>query len=404
MYHRTPILALLLTPLALAAPCDPLPETIPLPQDALAINTLLEGRTLLLPDYTGAYVLNLDTQQYTRIPAEPFPTIIRPKAALANAQAFFASRTTNRVYAVDTTTGAITQTFEPTNPEDPDFGLTLAADDRTLAITARNAVYVYDLPSGNLLWRAEDDRDAFGWGTAVTETKVIVANPWLQPDNGPPVAHRGAIHIYDRATAQLERTIFLPQEVPTEDGGANIAADNTVIAVAGDGANAVAIYDTNTGELIRTWTLPANQLIGRDIAVTNARTIIATSHSTFVLDEHARVLTRFAKPFGHTFDTFGASIAAENDTLVITDLPNPVNPSGGHYTVSLTGLVRCEGADLAEPFGQLTFADLGAYFHAYVNERPEADLAPPCGRWNIRDLSAFAEAWQDQCFAPTPNP
>jgi hypothetical protein len=53
------------------------------------------------------------------------------------------------------------------------------------------------------------------------------------------------------------------------------------------------------------------------------------------------------------------------------------------------GMGPCNPADLAAPFGALTFADISAFIASYTANTPPSDLAPPFGVWSFADVSAF---------------
>ncbi len=56
---------------------------------------------------------------------------------------------------------------------------------------------------------------------------------------------------------------------------------------------------------------------------------------------------------------------------------------------AVLGPVPCNGADLAEPFGQLDFSDVLAFLIAFGAQEPGADLAPPFGQWDFSDVVEF---------------
>jgi hypothetical protein len=57
----------------------------------------------------------------------------------------------------------------------------------------------------------------------------------------------------------------------------------------------------------------------------------------------------------------------------------------------------CNPADLAEPFGQLTFGDISAFLAAFSTQDPAADLASPFGQFTFGDISAFLGAFSAGC-------
>ncbi len=54
-------------------------------------------------------------------------------------------------------------------------------------------------------------------------------------------------------------------------------------------------------------------------------------------------------------------------------------------------------ADLAAPFGVLTFSDISAFLEAFTNMDRAADFAPPIGEFTFADISAFVAAFQAGC-------
>ncbi len=60
-------------------------------------------------------------------------------------------------------------------------------------------------------------------------------------------------------------------------------------------------------------------------------------------------------------------------------------------------LTGCNPADLAAPFGQLTFADISAFLAAFSTSDPAADLAAPQGQFTFADISAFLGAFSAGC-------
>ncbi len=54
-------------------------------------------------------------------------------------------------------------------------------------------------------------------------------------------------------------------------------------------------------------------------------------------------------------------------------------------------------ADLAAPFGTLTYADIAAFLGAFIRAEPRADLAAPTGDFTFADISAFLIAFGAGC-------
>ncbi len=77
-------------------------------------------------------------------------------------------------------------------------------------------------------------------------------------------------------------------------------------------------------------------------------------------------------------DAPGSIVEAGVDDLALefTGCDDPTNP-----------------ADLAPPFGELTFADISAFLQFFVAQDPRADLALPEGQFTFADISAFLAAF-----------
>jgi hypothetical protein len=61
------------------------------------------------------------------------------------------------------------------------------------------------------------------------------------------------------------------------------------------------------------------------------------------------------------------------------------------------GAGGCNPADLAEPFGSLTFGDISTFLVAFNSQDPLADLALPTGSFTFGDISAFLTAFSSGC-------
>ncbi len=72
-----------------------------------------------------------------------------------------------------------------------------------------------------------------------------------------------------------------------------------------------------------------------------------------------------------------------------------INP--GAFTLNTPDSQGCNGADIAPPFGQLTFADISAFLGAFSASDPAADLAAPTGAFTFADISAFLALFSSGC-------
>ncbi len=72
------------------------------------------------------------------------------------------------------------------------------------------------------------------------------------------------------------------------------------------------------------------------------------------------------------------------------------NTIAGPGEVQVAG-AGCNGADLAEPFGQLDFSDISAFLTAFTSMEAAADLAAPMGQFDFSDVSAFLTLFAGGC-------
>lgn len=63
----------------------------------------------------------------------------------------------------------------------------------------------------------------------------------------------------------------------------------------------------------------------------------------------------------------------------------------------LQGLIQCNPADIAEPFGILDLADITAFIAGFTSQDPIADLAEPFGIFDLADITAFVDAFTTGC-------
>ncbi len=79
-----------------------------------------------------------------------------------------------------------------------------------------------------------------------------------------------------------------------------------------------------------------------------------------------------------------------------------IPPTGFNLRPSVTIMLStqdpfCNAADLAIPFGELTFADITAFLSAFAANDLAADLAAPLGAFTFADITAFLDAFAAGC-------
>lgn len=83
---------------------------------------------------------------------------------------------------------------------------------------------------------------------------------------------------------------------------------------------------------------------------------------------------------------------------VITPVPVDTGGISPNGIAVWAGLAQgCNAADLAEPFGSLTFADITAFLGAFNAGDSSADLAEPFGVLSFADITAFLGAFSSGC-------
>ncbi len=79
-------------------------------------------------------------------------------------------------------------------------------------------------------------------------------------------------------------------------------------------------------------------------------------------------------------------------------LPGALGRLSPWLAARLAALPSCDClADLAAPFGELTFADVSFFLAAFASQDPAADLAAPAGEFTFADVGAFLGAFSAGC-------
>ncbi len=100
-----------------------------------------------------------------------------------------------------------------------------------------------------------------------------------------------------------------------------------------------------------------------------------------------------------TYDASEVGTAIAFGDLNGDNLPDLVTGYSGNTSIRIfyAQSQNCNAADLAEPFGQLTFADITAFLAAFNASDPAADLADPQGQFTFADITAFLAAFNAGC-------
>ncbi|MEZ6242637.1 MAG: GC-type dockerin domain-anchored protein [Phycisphaerales bacterium] len=101
--------------------------------------------------------------------------------------------------------------------------------------------------------------------------------------------------------------------------------------------------------------------------------------------------------------TFSDVLAGADQVLFTTYVPGffygftNFNIQVDNIRIQTTDAGGCNGADLAEPFGQLDFSDVVAFLTAFGNMEAGADLAEPFGQWDFSDVVEFLSQFGTGC-------
>lgn len=174
-------------------------------------------------------------------------------------------------YIYDVTTGALLHTLNNPTPAAGDFFGGIAVDGNYALVTAQQddtgaidagIAYVYDVPTGNLLYTLDnpdpDAGDRFGGTYAIDGNYALVGA--LGDDTG--AVDAGSVYVYDVPTGNLLYTIHNP--APTNNdyfGTMDIEGDYAVIGASGNDTGATDsgiayIYNLSTGTLLYTLNNP----------------------------------------------------------------------------------------------------------------------------------------------------
>ncbi len=168
------------------------------------------------------------------------------------------------VYLFDATTGSLIQTIASPNPAiQSKFGnsLSLVANTLVIGASVANRAYVFEFNAatqsaalvGTLNVPPGGGVDAFGRAVNIVGNIIAVG----APNNDTTAANSGQVHLFDRTTGNLLRSLDNPSPAANDNFGSNLASNGTYLAVAApfddtDVADSgrVYIFDPSNGQLI----------------------------------------------------------------------------------------------------------------------------------------------------------
>jgi hypothetical protein len=248
--------------------------------------------------------------------------------------------------------------------------LTIPADAPSASFTAGIGEFVTPFADNfqtNQGWTVSGNPSTGGWDRGV---------PGNFGRNDPPSDSDGSGQCYVTGNSTNEdvdggSTVLLSPALDTTGGGElsfdywydgfNLASgDALVVEISfNNGANWVPVQTTtNPVASWRTTTVPVDAALGTD--VTRLRFTAADPDPGGVVE---------------------AGVDNVRVTAFVCDDPN----------------VGCNPADIASPFGELTFGDISAFLAAFSAQDPVADIASPFGEFTFGDISTFVAAFDAGC-------
>jgi hypothetical protein len=175
------------------------------------------------------------------------------------------------------------------------------------------------------------DYDRFGHALDTVGNSIIVADPRFMVGG---LEYVGAVHIFDSVSGSYIRTIHNPSPTRGDHFGWSIDSLGTTLAISQlseqGGDPAVFLFDTNTGDLLRTIVKPPDaDDFGRSVAFVGDQIVVGAprdepssaltnSGSVFAFDRTTGGLIRkLENPTPADFDEFGMSVAGIGDKLVV---------------------------------------------------------------------------------------
>ncbi len=119
---------------------------------------------------------------------------------------------------------------------------------------------------------------------------------------------------------------------------------------------------------------------------------VAWRTEPFAINENANALR-----WGTLYNFGFVSDQPPTTGAVTIELFRPGSPGTLSVLTTVPSSPGCGVADLAPPFGQLDFSDVGAFLIAFGSQDPSADLAPPIGSFDFSDVVAYLAAFGAGC-------
>ncbi len=209
-------------------------------------------------------------------------------------------------------------------------------------------------------------------------------------------------------------------QIRAEPGATGTIGPGQVIAGEGqlagslvvEGAISIGLSSGSAGELFLAPLEPGDGLTLTSTSSVDVDLISPANH-----DQFARNNSGYAVNLGGTLNAFvnPAYSPRLGDEFDIVELGGPVTGAFGTFNIAgvpagyaFVEVVRANeyvlrvinstcAADLAEPYGSLTFADISSFLAAFNAGEPPADLAAPFGQYTFADIASFLGSFAAGC-------
>jgi hypothetical protein len=259
-------------------------------------------------------------------------------------------------YIFNATTGSLLRTLaNPTPAANDYFGSSVAVSGNNVVVGAHQddtgatdsgTAYIFDTTTGNLLRTLANPTpaasDYFGKCVAVSGNSVVVGA--YRDDTG--AIDAGAAYIFDATTGSLLCTLANPTPASGDWFGSSLAISGNTVVVGAYGddtgatdAGAAYIFDTTTGNLVRTLTNPtpiASDNFGYSVAISASIAAVGTPYQDGItFDRGAAYLFDVNRP--PTDITLSASSVPENSAsgTIVGNLSTTDPDSGQTFTYTL---------------------------------------------------------------------
>lgn len=304
---------------------------------------------------------------------------------------------------INLSTGAFRHRLSPSDLEEfSRFGYGLGIGDGVIAVGARGAVYIYDWDTCQFITKLtppEGSNDSFG-GPVVIDQGLMAVSARTEGDN------QGAVHLYDLDTLEHLRAFSVPGTIRF---GETMDLHDGLLAVGNsrhEGVGAAFLFDVNDGTLLSRFVsgkADEDDYFGRRLSLGDGVLLVGAERASFDESRQGTVyafdtstlelLYRLVPDQIGRNEEFGRSIVINGHYAAIGGSGFEFGDSG-RVTVFRLPDPEC-AADLDRD-GRLDFFDVAYFLASYVTQGSSTDFNND-GNWNFFDVALFLKQYQTGC-------